>query len=263
MIDYHIHSDISADCGATMRQMANAARRLGLKEICFTEHLDLDFPADIDFNFDFDVFDRSIDAVRKEFPELRIAKGVEAGLDMRTRDALSALLSKTELDFVIGSVHVVLGRDPYEKEFWEAYERRHIFEAYLHACEQCAGQCGFYDVFGHLGYISKFCPYPDSLLRLCDFPDAVDTILETLVRNGKGLEVNTNGLYMTPSVMPELPIVERFLELGGEIVTIGSDAHYQNVVGHAVANTLDALKGIGLKYICAFDKQQPRFIPIP
>ena len=119
MIDYHIHSDISADCRATMKQMAGAAQQLGMKEICFTEHLDLDFPADIDFSLDFDVFNRSIESVRKEFPELHIAKGVEAGLDMQTRDALSALLSQTEFDFVIGSVHVVLGRDPYEKEIWE------------------------------------------------------------------------------------------------------------------------------------------------
>jgi histidinol-phosphatase (PHP family) len=86
--------------------------------------------------------------------------------------------------------------------------------------------------------------------------------LRLLVEKGKGLEVNTNGLYMTPDTMPEMPIVRRYRELGGEIVTIGSDAHGEAVVGHAAAETLAALKEIGFKYVCAFDSRTPRFITI-
>ena len=109
----------------------------------------------------------------------------------------------------------------------------------------------------------NFVRIPTACCAIAIFRTPLTPYLRRWWRGGKGLEVNTNGLYMTPSVMPELPIVRRFLELGGEIVTIGSDAHYPEAVGHAVEETLDALKSIGLKYICAYDNRQPRFIPIP
>ena len=83
------------------------------------------------------------------------------------------------------------------------------------------------------------------------------------IERGKALEVNTNGLYMTPSTMPETAIIRRYYELGGEMVTVGSDAHYETVVGHAVAETLDVLQEIGFRYVCAFDSRKPRFIKIP
>ena len=83
------------------------------------------------------------------------------------------------------------------------------------------------------------------------------------MQRGKGLEVNTNGLYMTPSTMPETAIIRRYYELGGEIVTVGSDAHFESVVGHAVPQTLETLKSIGFGYVCAFDSHRPRFIKIP
>ncbi|MGI5848619.1 MAG: histidinol-phosphatase HisJ family protein [Christensenellales bacterium] len=263
MIDYHIHTNISADCLTDMRNMAEAALRMGLKEICFTEHLDLEFPGDIDFSIDFDKYDRKLNEIKQDYPDLNIRKGIEVGLDMQTKEKLSQLLPGLFLDYVIGSVHIVLGHDPYEKEIWEKYDQQQIYSAYLRVSVECAKACDFYDVFGHLGYISKFCPHSDKLLRYCDYQDAIDTILKILIQKGKGLEVNTNGLYMTPSTMPETPIIRRFFELGGELITIGSDAHYETVVGYSIKETLKTLKKIGFKYVCAFDKRQPRFIPIP
>jgi histidinol-phosphatase (PHP family) len=99
-------------------------------------------------------------------------------------------------------------------------------------------------------------------MRYSEYADAIDAILKRIVEKGKGLEVNTNGLYMTPDTMPERPILARYRELGGEIVTVGSDAHYAEVVGHAVRETLETLKAIGFRYVCAFDARKPRFITI-
>lgn len=263
MIDYHIHTDLSADCEAPMERMAAAARRHSLKEICFTDHIDLDFPGDIDFVFDFREYDRVFAEVKSAYPDINIKKGLEAGLELRTAENMAAIVSQHELDYVIGSTHLVTGLDPYGSELWRLYSKQEAYTAYLQECIECVSACGFFDVFGHLGYASKFCPFEDALMRYGDYTDAVDTILKILIEKGKGLEVNTSGIRNTGSVMPEVSVIKRYFELGGEIITVGSDAHDESAVGRAAVETLEVLKDIGFKYVCAFDKRRPRFITIP
>lgn len=263
MIDYHIHSDISADCAVPMMLMAQAARKKGLREICFTEHIDLDFPGATDFAPDFDAYDLKFEALISAFADITIRKGIEAGLELRTKQSLEELVSGMSFDYIIGSVHLVGGLDPYASEFWEKYTLRQAFEEYVNVCTECVQEFEFYDVFGHLGYVSKFCPHENAVLRRADYSGAVDMLLKLLIDKGKGLEVNTSGIKNTGSAMPEINIIKRFFELGGEIVTVGSDAHEETSVGHAADETLDMLKGIGFKYVCAYDKRRPRFITIP
>lgn len=262
MIDYHVHSSISADCKVPMMMMAQAAVGAGIKEICFTEHIDLNLVEGPDFRVDFDAYAVAIAGVRAAFPNLVIRMGIEAGLDVNTAPQLSAMLKDQPLDYVIGSQHVVFGLDPFYENVWKQYSQADIYGEYLRVSAESVARIDDFDVMGHIGYVSKFCPFDDKLLRYADYTDAIDTVLKLLIGKGKGIEVNTNGLYMTPSTMPETAIIKRYFELGGEIVTIGSDAHYESVVGHAVADTLNLLKTIGFRYICAFDKRQPLFLPL-
>ena len=265
MIDYHLHSHISGDCETSMLAMAQAAQEKGITEICFAEHIDLDFPyeEDIDFSVDFDLFDSSLRHVKEKLPNLRIRKGIEAGLDMKNLDQMPPLLAGRDLDIVIGSTHVVFERDTYYAGFWEAYTKKQAFEEYTRLLLETALSCDFYDVLGHVGYIGRFCPDPDNLYRYRDFPDELDTLLKSLADRGKGLEVNTCGLRITPSTMPEEKIVRRFYELGGRIVTVGSDAHEEEFVGYQAERALAILRAAGFRYVCAFDQRQPRYIPIP
>jgi histidinol-phosphatase (PHP family) len=122
--------------------------------------------------------------------------------------------------------------------------------------------CDYFDVFGHLGYIAKFCPFEDALMAYSDYSGAIDELLKILVENGKGLEINTSGIKNTGAVMPEIPIARRFRELGSEIVTVGSDAHDEAAVGRAVEETMRQLASVGFKYVCAFDSRKPRFLAI-
>jgi len=260
MIDYHVHSNLSTDGKASMSDMAAAAQRAGIRELCFTEHIDLGLPNELDFSLDRDRYRAEIENVRAQFPGMNIRMGIEAGLDLRTMDEMAPLLEG--VDYVIGSQHVVFGQDPYYQEVWEQHPQRELYEEYLAESLRCAAACDFYDVLGHLGYIGKFCPYEDKLMRYSDFPDEIDAILRLLVEKGKGLEVNTNGLFMTSDTMPEAPIILRYRELGGEIVTVGSDAHRPSVVGYAVPETLAAIKSMGFRYICTFEARKPRFLAI-
>lgn len=263
MIDYHIHTGFSADCETPMKRMAEAARKRGLKEICFTDHMDLDFPGDIDFVFDFREYDREFAEVKSAYPDIGIKKGIEAGLELRTAASMAAIAREHELDYVIGSKHLVYGLDPYGSELWRLYSMQEAYTAYLQECIESASACDFFDVFGHLGYVSKFCPFEDVLMRYGDHKDAIDALLKILIEKGKGIEVNASGIKNTGSVMPEASIIKRYFELGGEIITAGSDAHEESAVGRAVSETLEILKDIGFKYVCAFDRRKPRFLTIP
>lgn len=262
MIDCHIHSSLSADCDVSMINMAQAARIAGLKEICFTEHIDLNMLEGPDFSVDFNAYALALAEARRAFPDLAIRMGIEAGLDIDTTPQILAMLENQPLDYVIGSQHVVFGHDPYYEQVWKQYSQYEIFAEYLRISQESASQIDYFDVLGHIGYISKFCPFEDKLLRYADYSDAVDSLLKILIEKGKGIEINTNGLYMTPSTMPETAIIKRYFDLGGEIVTIGSDAHYETVVGHAVSETINQLKSIGFRFVCAFEKRQPHFIPL-
>ncbi len=262
MIDYHIHTSFSADCNIPMMKMAKAAQNAGLKEICFTEHIDLNMLEGPDFTVDFDAYAAALEETRSALPSLKIHMGIEAGLDTQSWNTMQAILSGQPLDYVIGSQHVVFGQDPFYEEVWKHHSKAEIFDEYLRVSLESASNIDDYDVMGHIGYISKFCPYEDKLLRYADYTDVMDTLLKKLIEKGKGLEVNTNGLYMTPSTMPETPIIKRFFDLGGQIITVGSDAHYEVVVGHAIADTIETLKSIGFRFICVFEKHEPQFIAL-
>lgn len=245
-----------------MMRMAEAAQRRGLKDVCFTEHIDLDFPGDIDFVFDMGEYDEAFGETKAAFPGMNIRKGIEAGLETATKDTLEKLIGNHKLDYVIGSKHLVMGLDPFGSELWKLYTQKEAYEAYVKECIESVKACGFFDVFGHLGYISKFCPFEDTLLRYSDYSDEIDELLRILVEKGKGLEANTSAMKSTGATMPETPILKRFFELGGEIVTVGSDAHDEAAVGRAVGETTQQLKRVGFKYVCAFDSRKPRFLTI-
>ena len=265
MTDYHIHTALSFDAEPPMKSMAAAAQRAGLTEIGFAEHIDIDFPwsGEESTVVDLHAYRREIEDARRAFPSLRIRKGVEMGLDALYYKTAARMIEGQDLDFVIGSLHLVDRKNPYYPSFWDEYSKHEAFARYAELLAETAQAEEIYDIIGHIGYIGKFYPHQDKVFKYADYPDAIDTALKTFIEKGKGIEVNTSTLKNTASAMPETAIVRRYFELGGEIVTVGSDAHTPEQVGFAVRDTLDLLKSIGFKYTCGFEGRQPIFMPIP
>jgi histidinol-phosphatase (PHP family) len=245
-----------------MMDMARAAESKGLSEICFTDHIDFDFPNG-EYMVDFDEYLRQFEETVIAFPSIKIRKGIEAGIEPQSFNRYEELFRGQRLDYIIGSVHVVFGYDPYFPALWNDFSQKEAFDEYARLSLRCLEAIDVFDVLGHLGYIGKYCPYVDKLFRYSDYTDIVDTILKKLVAASKGLEVNTSGLAKIGDFLPEKSIIERYFELGGEMITIGSDAHNLGSVGFAADETLQYLKHTGFKYVCAFDQRKPRFIPIP
>ena len=93
--------------------------------------------------------------------------------------------------------------------------------------------------------------------------DQIDLVLRTLAQNGKALEINTSGLRgPIGEASPTLKYVKRFRELGGEFVTLGSDAHSVEELGEGIPEAMEMASQAGFSYFTFYKKRQPRLLQI-
>ncbi len=258
MFDYHMHSRVSFDGHDTGPALAQAAKDAGLKEICFTDHLDYDPLGKMGvLAFDTDAYNAEYDAL--EIEGLKIRRGMEFGMTVDNRAQFQRDLERRPFDFVLGSIHFVDDLDVYFPEFWEG---KTIFEAerrYLEATLECVRLHDDFDVLAHLTYLAKAQSHPAPRpIRYDAHREVVDEILRILVHKGKGLEMNTSGVDRCGAFLPDAAYFARFKELGGEIVTVGSDAHRCDRVGQYTHEAC-AILGDMFGYVCTFEDRKPIF----
>lgn len=258
MFDFHMHSRVSFDGHDTGETLAKAALANGLKEICFTDHLDYD-PLDQMGCMAFDTAAYNAEYDSLEIPGLTIRRGMEFGLTPDNMDQFKADLNRRHFDFVLGSIHFVDDLDVYFEPWWRG---RTVFQAerrYLEATLECVGLHEDYDVLAHLTYISKtHCHPAPRPVPYAEHREIIDEILKLLAAKGKGLELNTSGMDRCGGYLPTADIFRRFRELGGEIVTVGSDAHKADRVGQYSFEACAILKEI-FGHVCTFKNRKPVF----
>ena len=255
MFDYHMHTKVSFDGHDTGLAMAQAAAARGLTEICFTDHID--YTPQMDMVFDTAVYNAEYDQL--EVPGLLIRRGMEFGLTPDNADQLKIDLGRRHFDFVLGSVHLIDGVDVYFAEYWEEKGYEQGLRLFLERTLECVRVHEDYDVLGHLTYVSKARGIPDhSLIPYADHKEIMDEILRELVRHGKGMELNTSGIDRCGGPLPTLDYFRRFRELGGRIVTVGSDAHDTARAGQYTHEMAAELKKI-FGYVCTFEDRKPIF----
>ena len=255
MYDYHMHSTVSFDARDPALSMALAAKARGLKEICFTDHLD--YPPDACMAFDTAQYNAAYDGL--EVPDLLIRRGMEFGLTPDNAAQLQEDLNRRHFDFVIGSVHLVGDADIYMEPYWVDKTYEEAIRLHLETTLECVRAQEDYDVLGHLTYISKCQGNPKkALLHYADYKGIMDEILRELVKRGKGMELNTSGIDRCGGALPTLDYFQRFHELGGKIVTVGSDAHDTARVGQYTHEMVAELKKI-FGYVCTFEDRKPIF----
>ena len=258
MFDYHMHTIVSFDGHDSGLQMAQAAKAAGLKEICFTDHLDYD-PLGKMGVLAFDTATYNAEYDNLELPGLKIRRGMEFGMTADNRTQFRQDLQRRHFDFVLGSVHFVDDLDVYFEEYWCD---KTVFEAerrYLEATLDCVCLHNDFDVLAHLTYIGKtsshHAPRP---VPYEEHRELIDEILKILAQKGKGLELNTSGKDRCGGFLPTADYFRRFRELGGEIVTVGSDAHSASRVGQYSAEAC-ALLGEIFGHVCTFEDRKPVF----
>ena len=252
MFDFHIHSKVSFDSSCPAKNIVAAAEDAGLREICFTDHYDFnDIKEKPHDTFSLDIYSEEYDALTSN--KVNIRRGVEFGLTPWNQSELDLLMEKRKFDFVIGSVHYVGGYDPYFEDFWIHNGMDTAFEKYLLGTLECVKIHNNFDVLGHINYVCKSAHNPTKKpLRYEDYSDICDEIMRTLAQTGKGMEINTSGCDRVGEFLPAKTFIKRFRELGGEIITVGSDAHDATRVGQYIDGALEIARDV-FGYVCTFE----------
>lgn len=258
MFDFHMHTDVSYDGRATAAQMLNAAEIAGLQEICFTDHLDYD-PLNPNNMLTFKTVDYNAAYDGLSHPFIKIRRGMEFGLLPDNAMTLKADIARRHFDFVLGSVHFVDGLDIYLEEFWKMTTVDRAEMRYLEQTLECVNAHDDFDVLGHLTYITKTRANPAKRPVVYEkYRDILDEILRVLAQKGKGIEVNTSGMDVAGVFLPSVEYLKRFWELGGRIVTVGSDAHDTSRIGQYCREACSLVQEI-FGYVCTFEDRKPIF----
>jgi histidinol-phosphatase (PHP family) len=262
MFDSHVHSSFSGDSEMDAKIACLAAIENGLSGIAFTDHLDIDYPNfDIKFLIDFDKYSKVMDDLKSTFSSrLKVLKGIEVGIQPHVIGATDEVVNKYSFDFVIASIHIIGGIDPYYGEYFRCNpDKNTAFTRYLSEILHGLQNFDNFDVIGHIGYIRRYCNYDDNSLKYDDYCDILDSILKGVIEKGKGIEVNTSGYRTLGAPIPDLDIIKRYRELGGEIITTGSDAHAPEHIAYNFTEIKKALSDIGFNYIAHFENRKPLF----
>lgn len=264
MYDYHTHSSFSDDCSTPMKDMIEAACSKGIKEIAITDHYDPDYP-DKEFPFDlaFSDYHNALNEAKETYKnKIKVVKGIEIGI--QSGDTLvksSNEVNSFDYDFVLGSFHCAQGFELYRQGF---FENRAINDSYLAFYTYMLDSLKVYkdyDVLGHFNIIDRYASQiPESSLYM----DIVEAILRIIIDYGKGIEINTSSSRygMGDRTTPAQEILQLYKDLGGEIITIGSDAHKTRDIGFMYDHALERIKSVGLKYLTTFDQRKPNFIKL-
>ncbi len=263
LFDYHLHSHFSADSEMTMDELCQAAIELGLDEIAITDHHDIDYQDDtIEFLIDKEKYLKEIEKFQEKYKDqIKIKKGIEIGLQPHIYEECRNYISN-DFDFVIGSFHTAENADLYNGDFFAGYSQWEAYIQYLKSVLEVVQNYDNYSVIGHLDIIRRYGDFenqPD-LMESKKAADLIKRILKVIIKNDRGLEVNTSGYRIDgKNPLPSFEILKLYHQLGGQILTIGSDSHNTEDITQKFDYTISRLKEIGFNKLTTFSNLKPEF----
>jgi histidinol-phosphatase (PHP family) len=261
--DYHMHTRLSCDGRATMEEMCRGALEHGLDEIAITDHFD---GHPLDECHDFyrpDAYFAELARCRELFAgRLTIRAGVEVGDPHRFHERLAPTLAAWPYDFAIGSVHWIEDVSPFGRAFFQRHAADAAWSGYFREIRRLA-EADLFDVVGHIDMIKRegtefYGPFDRQ-----PYAEIVRETLAQLIARGKGIEINTSGFRKSANEpCPGLPILRWYAELGGEILTIGSDAHGPEHIALRRADAVAMAREAGLRWLTTFEARRPTQHPL-
>lgn len=261
MYDLHIHSQYSMDSTTDMEDIVIQAIKNNLKSICFTDHVDFDSGLEnIDFVFRTSDYFRAINKVKYKYKkDIEILAGVEIGIQPHLFEKYNDFLDNNLFDFVLMSIHSVNGHDIYMDDFTKDKDPLKAIHEYYQDMLTCVKGFSNFDILGHIDYIDRYFDSKDDIPPFEEYQDIVTEILQTTIKKGKGIELNTSGIKKhIGHFHPKLPILQLYKNLGGEIITIGSDSHTHDTVGLEYKSAEKMLRELGFRFIHIF-KERKKF----
>jgi len=281
LIDCHTHTQFSMDSEADISSCIKRACELGLAAYAITDHCECNAwyteehysAADKKlcdyFNYaaDFENSVSAVTALKEQYAgKLNLICGVELGQILHDKEVAQKVNSDSRLDFIIGSAHQIANEKDFyyidytERTMDEIYDllERYFKEVY----DTC--RTGLFDVFGHLTYCLRYMKQRNNICPdISRFDDIIAESFRVLAQNGKGIEINTSGIRQGfGATFPDLKYVKMFRDLGGEILSIGSDSHTVEDIGADVNKGVETAASAGFTRLAYFRKRKPCFIDI-
>lgn len=274
LFDNHNHSEFSFDGKrSSVERCVHSALSKGLWGIAFTDHCDFFIPEAkrqdenlVPETFDVIMQQKEIDRVQSLIADkgFKILKGIEIGMHENHRKDIRKVLSENTFDQVIASVHYLDGVDPYHGGYYEDKDWKMAYGHYLETIWTEIRWLRDFDIMGHYDYIVRYAPYQQTSLRYRDFSDILDEMFTYLIHEGKALELNTKSYqdFKGRLINLDVDILKRYRELGGEIISLGSDSHDPSRVGHDFKRFAELIKSIGFRWSAHYEKRKLVQLPL-
>jgi histidinol-phosphatase (PHP family) len=258
-----VHSENSSDARDSVDAICASAEKRGVKGISITDHCDMDRGRERCENTKRKLLADIREARELYGGTLRISAGIELGEANHDQELSRSLAGDEELDFVIGSLHNLRDDDDFYYTDYDNIDIDSLMQRYYEELYEIV-EGGCFDVIGHINYQLRYMSErARKSVDLSRHYGDLFGILQSAARKGKGIEINTSGLQRgLGDVIPSLEVIKLFKKAGGEIVTIGSDAHVSRNVGAEIFTAMDTLKAAGFDQFAYFVKRTPEMIDI-
>lgn len=272
--DMHVHTRWSSDSVTPVEEQVERAIELGMKSICITDHQDFDAPKFPPDYFTFLIDDRgdekavsayTADLIRiKELykDKIEVLLGIELGIQPHITEELTTLAASFPFDFIIGSTHAFHKMDAEDKRHYDGIDIEVAVSRYFQEELQNVKLFREFDVAGHMDFVLRYGPGALEQFTYAKYGDILDEILKELITTGRGIECNTSKFAAKNMTNPHRDIIRRYAQLGGEIITFGSDSHVSSRLGEGFREVGEMVKECGIKYYTVFRRHQPFFYKI-
>jgi len=263
--DSHTHT-LFSDARNTVAEMCGAARGR-VDEICITDH----FEPVLEFTGIYQDYDEN--EAEKQIREqaqllegrLVVSYGIELGQPHQEPEKTKRLLDAHEFDFTIGSIHSLRDMDDFCHYDYRSYTEddfKKLIDKYIDETHEMI-ELGGFNSLGHFGYPLRYFYNCGREYDVLSHKSGIDKMIELLIKNDVAMEVNTASLhYSLAKVLAYPEIVERYFRAGGRLITLGSDSHATDDIGHALAESQQMLKNIGFTEFTVYRKGQPTQIKL-
>lgn len=269
-IDYHVHTNYSDDSVYLMEDCVLDAIEKGIEEIAITDHVDYGVKVDWDegkeivyrnnepiANVNYPQWEKEFILLKEKYKDqITIKMGMEFGMQMHTIDKFQKLFQRYPFDFIILSVHQVEDKEFWTQDFQKGRTQQEYNERYYQEMLDLVQSYKDYSVLGHMDLIVRYDKQGSYLFA--KIKPMIEKILKVIIADGKGLEINTSyHRYGLSDMTPSRDILKLYKELGGQIITIGSDSHKKEHLGAYIEEAKEELKKMGFEYFCTFEKMKP------
>lgn len=261
MYDYHTHTAFSDDCDVPMEEMLCGAVNCGMKELAITDHYDPGYEdPEFPFTLDFEHYYQALRDAEKEYKgRLTIIKGLEIGIMDSEYEECRRAVNDFPYDFIIGSFHCLGKDDLYRYDFSNVDVPSKLEEFYTYV-NRCLKEYKDYDVVGHLTIIDR---YIGTIYDYRPYMEIIEDTLKTIIYDGKGIEINTSSFkYGTGTWLPREAVLRLYKDLGGEILTFGSDSHQPKHFLDHFDEAYELARSLGFKYQCTFRGRKAEFVKL-